>query len=85
MQRYSPAPSPTNNGQVLPYLVRELQKISLALQGLMEVVTARSSAPLHYEIGDLFLADGVNWDPLSLAGSAPYWVYWNGSAFVALA
>jgi len=24
------------------------------------------------------LADGVNWDPLSLAAGRPYWTIWQG-------
>jgi len=45
----------------------------------LPVLTAAPGSPTT---GAIYLADNANWDPLSKAGSAPYAVLWNGSAWI---
>lgn len=38
-------------------------------------------APSRPQVGMVFLADGVHWDPLSLAGSDAYFVWYTGTTY----
>lgn len=41
-----------------------------------------SAAPSGPSTNQVALADGVNWDPLSVSGSTPYLVLYNGTSWV---
>lgn len=42
------------------------------------VALGRTTAPSSPATGMTVLADGVSWDPLSLAAGRPYWTIWQG-------
>lgn len=45
------------------------------------VMTALTSAPPGAVAGTIAVADGVSWDPASLAGSTPYPAFFNGTTW----
>ena len=45
------------------------------------IMAPLTAAPAVTVTGMTVLADNATWDPLSRAGTAPYWTMWNGSAW----
>ena len=64
------------------WMMSELARIAAAINS--ETRKIHYSAPGQVEIGLYVIADGVHWDPLSLSGSTPYAVMYNGTAWQAI-
>ncbi len=65
------------------WLVNELRKLQQSLNGPVDSVefNALPAAPKKLKTGLTVLADGVNWDPLTLALGTPYKVCYYGGAW----
>ena len=48
------------------------------------IFTAKTAAPGTPTQGQMCLADRATWDPLSKGSGGPYFVWYNGSAWVAI-
>ena len=66
------------------YVIQQFQKLAnLFSEFEIDYVryTVHHSAPEKPAEGMMFLADGSDWDPLSLSGSDAYFVWYTGSAY----
>lgn len=64
-----PSQITTNQYGTVAYMPRSLALPSLA------------AAPTYPQTGAIYLADGSSWNPLSRGGTAPYLVFYNGTAY----
>lgn len=81
---YQPKPPPNNVEDLARSLWEELRSIAVAInQPLVEYqqFKALTAAPSKPRVGCIYLADCVNWDPLSVTGSNAYFVWYTGSAY----
>lgn len=67
----------------IPQALRhDLRLIETTLNQLIDAASyASDAAPLDPRIGTERLAIPPSWDPLSLGGTDPYYVVWDGSAW----
>jgi hypothetical protein len=65
------------------WLVNELRKLQEAMSGAVDYVVFNPlpEQPKKLKTGLTVLADGVNWDPLTLATGEPYKVCYYGGAW----
>lgn len=74
---------PTYSEEVtLNWIMSELARIASAINS--ETRKIYYAQPSKIERGLLVIADGVQWDPLSLSGSTPYAVMHNGTSWQAI-
>lgn len=74
----------TEGGDLTEYLQRELENIENEFNRIAGgfAFTLLKAEPPKPRLGQIVLADGVNWDPLT--AGAPRLVVFNGSAWVAV-
>lgn len=82
---FNPDPYGGNDLQsLIIYTVQQFQKLAnLHTEFSSESVTFTRlhSAPDKPVQDTVYLADGSDWDPLSVAGSDPYFVWYTGTAY----
>lgn len=68
---YSPSTPPSDPAQLSQWLQRELSNLKQALDGPQSFLRLQVTnvAPTRFGNGDIYEADGVNWDPGSGAGT----------------
>ena len=81
---YAPGPPPGDPKDLQGFLQGELAAIAVAINSLAQQGGLTTVVPPKPRSGMIRLADGVHWDPLSLAGTTAYYVGYANGAWVAV-
>ena len=66
----------------LSWIIGELYRIAASINS--DVKQIHHAPPERLVLGLELIADGVDWNPLSLGGSNPYKVLYNGTSWQAI-
>lgn len=82
---FTPDPFGGNDLQsLIIYTIQQFQKLANlheTLEASSLRLTRLHSAPGKPQTDTIYLADGSDWDPLSVGGADPYFVWYTGSAY----
>lgn len=69
MARYKPSAKPSSVESLLPHVIKELDRISEAINSLADgYLEVQNAAPIRPRQGYIRYADGTNWNPGSGEG-----------------